>query len=106
MEAFTPHTITSQEELFAELDTRDPGEPLSTSRNTPWTQGCAAVPIRTGTDPSCVALSLPTPDPLKRAQAARVLRNEGFSVLLSLVIGGSNPPPPVAPSTPCIVIPQ
>ncbi|WP_398897933.1 IclR family transcriptional regulator C-terminal domain-containing protein [Streptomyces sp. 3211.6] len=63
MEAFTPHTITNQEELFAELDTRDPGEPLVDLQEYALGTVCAAVPIRTGTDPECVALSLPTPDP-------------------------------------------
>ncbi|MFF4371474.1 IclR family transcriptional regulator C-terminal domain-containing protein [Streptomyces sp. NPDC001594] len=53
MEAFTPHTITSQEELFAELDTRDPGEPLLDLQEYALGTVCAAVPIRTGTDPEC-----------------------------------------------------
>ncbi|WSC82193.1 helix-turn-helix domain-containing protein [Streptomyces virginiae] len=106
MEAFTPHTITSAEELFAELDTRDPGEPLVDLQEYALGTVCAAVPIRTGTDPECVALSLPTPDPLKLAQAARVLRNEAIAVLLALLVGGSNPPPPIASGIPCVVIPQ
>nr|WP_211275176.1 IclR family transcriptional regulator C-terminal domain-containing protein [Streptomyces katrae] len=65
-----PHTITSQEELFAELHTRDPGEPLLDLQEYVLGTVCAAVPIRTGTVSECVALSLPTLDPLKFAQAA------------------------------------
>lgn len=38
-----------------------------------------AVPLRTGTDPECVAPSLPTPDPLRLAQAARVLRSAALA---------------------------
>ncbi|MDX3538926.1 hypothetical protein PV721_32230 [Streptomyces sp. MB09-01] len=65
---------------------------------------CAAVPIRTNTDPECVALSLSTPDPVKLAQADRVLRNEAIAVLLGLFVGGSNPPPPITARIPCVVI--
>ncbi|MGW9374145.1 IclR family transcriptional regulator [Streptomyces xanthophaeus] len=94
MEAFTPHTITSPDVLFTELDTRHPGEPLLDLQEYTLGTVCAAVPIRTGTEPECVALSLPSPDPHKLQQAARVLRNEAIAVLLALLVGGSNPAPP------------
>ncbi|MFD5421808.1 hypothetical protein ACFWJT_27720 [Streptomyces sp. NPDC127069] len=45
------------------------------------------------------------PEPLKLAQAACGLRNEAIAVLLALLVGGSNPPPPIAPNIPCVVIP-
>ncbi|WP_436844048.1 IclR family transcriptional regulator [Streptomyces subrutilus] len=106
MEAFTPHTITSPDVLFAELDTRDPGEPLLDLQEYALGTLCAAVPIRTGPDPECVALSLPSPDPQKLAQAARVLRNEAIAVLLALLVGGSSPSPPAASGIPCVVIPH
>ncbi|MFF3624935.1 hypothetical protein [Streptomyces sp. NPDC002467] len=53
-----------------------------------------------------MALSLPTPDPVKLAQAARVLRNEAIAVLLALLVGGSNPPPPLSTGLHCVVIPR
>ncbi|MFF4498688.1 hypothetical protein [Streptomyces sp. NPDC001546] len=81
MEAFTPHTITSQEELAAELDPRDPGESLVDFQGYAFGAVCAAESIRTGTDPECVAVSLSNPGPLKIAQAARVLRGEAIAVL-------------------------
>ncbi|WP_328959656.1 hypothetical protein [Streptomyces virginiae] len=65
---------------------------------------CAAVPIPTGTEPECVALSLPTPDPHKLRQAAGVLRNEAIAVLLALLVGGTNPTPPRETATPEVVI--
>ncbi|MFZ3492247.1 IclR family transcriptional regulator [Streptomyces sp. 5.8] len=103
MEAFTPHTITSPEVLFNELDTRHPGEPLLDLQEYALGTVCAAVPIRTGTEPECVALSLPTPDPYKLHQAARVLRNEAIAVLLALLVGGITTPPS-DPGVPCAVI--
>lgn len=94
MEAFTPHTITSPEVLFTELDTRHPGEPLLDLQEYALGTVCAAVPIRTGTEPECVALSLPSPDPHKLQQAAHVLRNEAIAVLLALLVGGTSPTSP------------
>ncbi|UUU45203.1 IclR family transcriptional regulator [Streptomyces sp. NBC_00162] len=94
MEAFTPHTITSPEVLFTELDTRHPGEPLLDLQEYALGTVCAAVPIRTGPEPECVALSLPSPDPHKLQQAARVLRNEAIAVLLALLVGGTHPTAP------------
>ncbi|WP_328765580.1 MULTISPECIES: IclR family transcriptional regulator [unclassified Streptomyces] len=91
MDAFTPHTITSQEVLFAELDTRHPSEPLLDLQEYALGTVCAAVPIPTGPEPECVALSLPSPDPHRLRQAAHVLRNEAIAVLLALLVVGSDP---------------
>ncbi|MCX5300324.1 helix-turn-helix domain-containing protein [Streptomyces sp. NBC_00193] len=104
MEAFTPHTITSPDILFNELDTRHPGEPLLDLQEYALGTVCAAVPIRTGPEPECVALSLPSPDPHKLQQAARVLRNEAIAVLLALLVGGAHPTPPTQAAIPCVVI--
>ncbi|MFC9825528.1 IclR family transcriptional regulator C-terminal domain-containing protein [Streptomyces erythrochromogenes] len=54
---FTPHTITSPEVFFDELDDRRPGQPLLDLQEYTLGTVCAAVPIGTGTDPQCVALS-------------------------------------------------
>ncbi|MFE7093033.1 MULTISPECIES: IclR family transcriptional regulator domain-containing protein [Streptomyces] len=104
MEAFTPHTITNPQVLFTELDTRPPGEPLLDLQEYALGTVCAAVPIPTGTEPECVALSLPTPDPHKLQQAARVLRNEAIAVLLALLVGGTTPTPPRETTAPHAVI--
>ncbi|OEJ30154.1 hypothetical protein BGK67_01105 [Streptomyces subrutilus] len=104
MEAFTPHTITSPEALFTEPDTRHPGEPLLDLQEYAPGTVCATVPIRTGTDPECAALSLPSPDPHKLQQAARVLRNEAVAVLLALLVGGAHQVPPSQARVPRVVI--
>ncbi|KPI31493.1 transcriptional regulator, IclR family [Actinobacteria bacterium OV450] len=101
MEAFTPHTITSQEVLFAELDTHHPGEPLLDLQEYALGTVCAAVPIRTGTEPECVALSLPSPDPDRLWQAAHVLRNEAIAVLLALLVAGSDAAPSASNAEEC-----
>ncbi|WTH66332.1 hypothetical protein OHA89_40225 (plasmid) [Streptomyces sp. NBC_01546] len=90
MEQFTPHTITSPEVLFDELDDRRPGQPLLDLQEYTLGTVCAAVPLGTGTDPQCVALSLPTPDPDRLQQAARVLRNEAVAVVLALLVAGDD----------------
>ncbi|MEU9107399.1 hypothetical protein AB0D54_24240 [Streptomyces xanthophaeus] len=82
---------------------RHPGEPLLDLQEYTLGTVCAAVPIRTGTEPECVALSLPAPDPGKLQQAARVLRNEAIAVLLALLVGGSNPAPPRQVGDPRVV---
>ncbi|MFF1481437.1 IclR family transcriptional regulator [Streptomyces sp. NPDC058301] len=105
MEAFTPHTITSQEVLFAELDTRHPGEPLLDLQEYALGTVCAAVPVRTGPEPECVALSLPSPDPDRLCQAAHVLRNEAIAVLLALLVAGSDPRPAAGTAPDCATTP-
>ncbi|WP_425573627.1 IclR family transcriptional regulator [Streptomyces globosus] len=90
MERFTPHTITSREILFDELDDRGPGQPLLDLQEYTLGTVCAAVPIGTGSEPQCVALSLPTPDPDRLQQAARVLRNEAVAVVLALLVAGED----------------
>ncbi|MEU7553145.1 IclR family transcriptional regulator C-terminal domain-containing protein [Streptomyces sp. NPDC044571] len=90
MEQFTPHTITNREILFDELDDRGPGQPLLDLQEYTLGTVCAAVPIGTGTEPQCVALSLPTPDPDRLQQAARVLRNEAVAVVLALLVAGED----------------
>ncbi|WTA24296.1 hypothetical protein OG365_40450 (plasmid) [Streptomyces sp. NBC_00853] len=90
MEQFTPHTITSPEVLFDELDDRWPGQPLLDLQEYTLGTVCAAVPIGTGTEPQCVALSLPSPDPDRLRQAARVLRNEAVAVVLALLVAGGD----------------
>ncbi|MFG2987307.1 IclR family transcriptional regulator C-terminal domain-containing protein [Streptomyces sp. NPDC048258] len=90
MERFTPHTITSQEVLFHELDTRHPGQPLLDLQEYALGTVCAAVPIRTGAEPECVALSSPSPDPHRLRQAAHILQNEAVAVLLALLVAGSD----------------
>ncbi|MFE5861540.1 IclR family transcriptional regulator C-terminal domain-containing protein, partial [Streptomyces virginiae] len=90
MEKFTPHTITSPEVLFDELDDRRPGKPLLDLQEYTLGTVCAAVPIGTGTDPQCVALSLPTADPDRLRQAAHVLRNEAVAVVLALLVAGDD----------------
>ncbi len=99
MEPFTPHTITSPEVLFDELDDRGPGQPLLDLQEYTLGTVCAAVPIGTGTDPQCVALSLPTADPDRLRQAARVLRNEAVAVVLALLVAGNDLRTPTEPST-------
>nr|WP_308369319.1 MULTISPECIES: hypothetical protein [unclassified Streptomyces] len=91
--------MTSQEVLFAELDTRHPGEPLLDLQEYALGTVCAAVPVRTGQEPECVALSLPSPHPDRLWQAAHVLRNEAIAVLLALLVAGSDPAPEPAPAT-------
>ncbi|WP_443059470.1 IclR family transcriptional regulator domain-containing protein [Streptomyces sp. NBC_00435] len=83
MEAFTPHTITSPEVLFSELDTRHPGEPLLDLQEYALGTVCAAVPIRTGTEPECVALSLPSPERCGRARTAALPGGPGVPFCLA-----------------------
>ncbi|MFF1497191.1 IclR family transcriptional regulator [Streptomyces sp. NPDC058304] len=107
MEQFTPHTITSPEVLFDELDDRWPGQPLLDLQEYTLGTVCAAVPIGTGTEPQCVALSLPTPDPDRLQQAARVLRNEAVAVVLALLVAGDDlRTPPTPPATPHVTAPR
>ncbi|WP_327310095.1 hypothetical protein OG730_43785 (plasmid) [Streptomyces sp. NBC_01298] len=54
-----PFVFGADEVLFNELDARHPGEPLLDLQEYALGTVCAAVPIRTGTEPECVALSLP-----------------------------------------------
>ncbi|MFE5861649.1 hypothetical protein ACFQ77_13990, partial [Streptomyces virginiae] len=85
--------------LFDELDDRRPGKPLLDLQEYTLGTVCAAVPIGTGTDPQCVALSLPTADPDRLRQAARVLRNEAVAVVLALLVAGDDLRTPTEPVT-------
>ncbi|MET9694384.1 IclR family transcriptional regulator C-terminal domain-containing protein [Streptomyces sp. NPDC006514] len=97
MEQFTPHTITSPEVLFDELDDRWPGQPLLDLQEYTLGTVCAAVPVGTGTEPQCVALSRPSPDPDRLRQAARVLRDEAVAVVLALIVAGDDLCTPAGP---------
>lgn len=89
---FTSHTLTSQQALFHQLDTRPPNAPLLDLQE--YAQGtvCAAVPITAGPNAECVALSIPVPDPGRLKQAARILQSEAAAVLLALIVAGSTQP--------------
>ncbi|MER7828074.1 IclR family transcriptional regulator C-terminal domain-containing protein [Streptomyces sp. NPDC096097] len=105
MEAFTPpHHHQPPGPLHRTRHPPPPGEPILDLQEYALGTVCAAVPIPTGTEPECVALSLPTPDPHKLQQAARVLRNEAIAVFLALLVGGTNPTPPCETATPHVVI--
>ncbi|MGW8780761.1 IclR family transcriptional regulator [Streptomyces sp. NPDC055796] len=88
---FTAHTITRQEELFRQLDTRRPGAPLLDLQEYAVGTVCAAVPITSGPNAECLALSIPAPDPHRLVQAARILQSEAAAVLLALIVGGTGP---------------
>ncbi|MFJ6478789.1 MULTISPECIES: IclR family transcriptional regulator [unclassified Streptomyces] len=89
---FTPHTLTSQRDLFHQLDDRPPNTPLLDLQEYAIGTVCAAVPITAGPKAECVALSIPVPDPGRLKQAARLLQSEAAAVLLALIVAGSTPP--------------
>ncbi len=90
----TAHTITSEQVLFHQLDARGPGEALLDLQEYALGTVCAAVPITTGPDAECLALSLPGTDPRRLQQAARTLQSEAATVLLALLVtGGAGPEP-------------
>ncbi|MFD6967643.1 IclR family transcriptional regulator C-terminal domain-containing protein [Streptomyces sp. NPDC059979] len=89
---FTTHTLTSQQVLFHQLDTRPPNAPLLDLQEYALGTVCAAVPITAGPNPECVALSIPVPDPGRLKQAARILQSEAAAVLLALIVAGSTRP--------------
>ncbi|MFB6576351.1 IclR family transcriptional regulator [Streptomyces sp. NPDC056402] len=89
---FTPHTLTSQQDLFHQLDDRPPNTPLLDLQEYALGTVCAAVPITAGPKAECVALSIPVPDPSRLKQAARLLQSEAAAVLLALIVAGNTPP--------------
>ncbi|MFJ3723754.1 IclR family transcriptional regulator C-terminal domain-containing protein [Streptomyces sp. NPDC090045] len=89
---FTAHTLTSQQDLFHQLDTRPPNAPLLDLQEYALGTVCAAVPITAGPNAECVALSIPVPDPGRLKQAARILQSEAAAVLLALIVAGSTQP--------------
>ncbi|MEV0416436.1 IclR family transcriptional regulator C-terminal domain-containing protein [Streptomyces sp. NPDC050448] len=91
---FTAHTITRQEDLFRQLDTRRPGSALLDLQEYALGTVCAAVPITSGPNAECLALSIPAPDPYRLAQAARILQTEAAAVLLALIVAGTGPGTP------------
>ncbi|MEV7418033.1 IclR family transcriptional regulator C-terminal domain-containing protein [Streptomyces sp. NPDC089919] len=90
----TAHTITNERVLFHQLDDRMPGEALLDLQEYRLGTVCAAVPITSGPNAECVALSLPAPDPERLRQAARTLQSEAATVLLALLVTGSAPTAP------------
>ena len=92
MARFTSHTLTEQEALFHQLDSRPPNAPLLDLQEYALGTVCAAVPITAGPNAECVALSIPVPDPLRLGQAARILQSEAAAVLLALIVAGSTTP--------------
>lgn len=99
MSRFTSHTVTTQEALFHQLDTRRPGAPLLDFQEYALGTVCAAVPITAGPNAECVALSIPAPDPARLRQAARILQSEAAVVLLALIVAGSSRPAPTRPAS-------
>ncbi|MFJ3925343.1 IclR family transcriptional regulator [Streptomyces sp. NPDC090022] len=89
---FTAHTLTSEQVLFHQLDTRAPGAALLDLQEYALGTVCAAVPITAGPNPECVALSVPAPDPRRLGEAARILQSEAAAVLLALLVAGSTEP--------------
>ncbi|MCX4545923.1 IclR family transcriptional regulator C-terminal domain-containing protein [Streptomyces sp. NBC_01565] len=89
----TEHTLASEQALFQQLDNRRPNAPLLDLQEYAIGTVCAAVPLTSGPNAECVALSLPGPDPHRLRQAARVLQNEAAAVLLALLVSGSAPTP-------------
>ncbi|GAA3061858.1 hypothetical protein GCM10020254_02130 [Streptomyces goshikiensis] len=89
----TEHTLASEQALFRQLDDRRPNAPLLDLREYAIGTVCAAVPLTSGPNAECVALSLPGPDPRRLRQAARVLQNEAAAVLLALLVSGTAPAP-------------
>ncbi|GHI85305.1 hypothetical protein Sxan_26690 [Streptomyces xanthophaeus] len=92
MTRFTPHTLTSREALFQQLDARQPNAPLLDLQEYAIGTVCAAVPITSGPNAECVALSIPVTDPGRLKQAARILQSEAAAVLLALIVAGSTEP--------------
>ncbi|MEU6864534.1 IclR family transcriptional regulator C-terminal domain-containing protein [Streptomyces sp. NPDC046876] len=85
----TPHTVTSERELFHQLDDRLPDEPLLDLQEYALGTVCAAVPITAGPNAECLALSMPAdPDPGLLRRAARILQSEAAAVLLALLVSG------------------
>ncbi|MFE2146283.1 hypothetical protein ACFXA3_31915, partial [Streptomyces sp. NPDC059456] len=87
-------TITRRDDLFRQLDTRLPGAPLLDLQEYAMGTVCAAVPITSGPDAECLALSIPAPERHRLVQAARILRSEAAAVLLALIVAGSAPGTP------------
>ncbi|MGW0753591.1 IclR family transcriptional regulator domain-containing protein [Streptomyces sp. NPDC002587] len=97
---FTSRTLTSHQELFHQLDAREPLQPLLDLQEYAPGTVCAAVPITAGPNAECLALSLPAPDPHRLRQAARILQSEAAAVLLALVMAGGAPSPPTRAGEP------
>ncbi|MGW5848938.1 IclR family transcriptional regulator [Streptomyces sp. NPDC055254] len=93
MARFTSRTLTSRRDLFHQLDTRRPNAPLLDLQEYAIGTVCAAVPITSGPNAECVALSIPVPDPHRLRQAARILQSEAAAVLLALIVAGKDPEP-------------
>ncbi|MFF4456527.1 IclR family transcriptional regulator C-terminal domain-containing protein [Streptomyces goshikiensis] len=89
----TEHTLASEQALFRQLDDRRPNAPLLDLQEYAIGTVCAAVPLTSGPNAECVALSLPGPDPHRLRLAARVLQNEAAAVLLALLVSGTAPTP-------------
>ncbi|MET9885681.1 hypothetical protein ABZZ20_21595 [Streptomyces sp. NPDC006430] len=86
-----------EEDLFRQLDTRRPGVPLLDVQEYAVGTVCAAVPITSGPNAECLALSIPASDPHRLGQAARILQSEAAAVLLCLIIPGAAPGAPRTP---------
>ncbi|NXY98435.1 IclR family transcriptional regulator [Streptomyces sp. BR123] len=92
LDRFTPHTLTSERDLFRELDARLPHEPLLDLQEYAIGTVCAVVPITAGPDAECLALSMPAPEPRRLRQAAGIPQSEAAAVLFALIVSGGAPP--------------
>jgi DNA-binding IclR family transcriptional regulator len=80
----TTRTITSERLLLSRLETQPPGVPVLSLQEYAVGTVCAAVPLTTGADVGCVALSLPVEQAHRLRAAADLLSERAAGVLLTL----------------------
>ncbi|QES52186.1 IclR family transcriptional regulator [Streptomyces venezuelae] len=88
----TACTITDSRVLFNALDAVAPGEPVFDLREYSPGVVCSAVPITTGSEAGCLALSLPALHAHRLPAATGALRRKTVPVLLALLLTGALPP--------------
>ncbi|MER5933494.1 IclR family transcriptional regulator C-terminal domain-containing protein [Streptomyces sp. NPDC002054] len=96
----TASTITDSRVLFNALDAVAPGEPVFDLREYSPGVVCSAVPIATGDEAGCLALSLPALHAHRLPAATGALRRKTVPVLLALLLTGALPPDGAADGSP------
>ncbi|MEV7611718.1 IclR family transcriptional regulator C-terminal domain-containing protein [Streptomyces sp. NPDC089799] len=88
----TARTITDSRVLFTALDSVAPGDPVFDLREYSPGVVCSAVPITTGDEAGCLALSMPAAHAHRLHSATAALRHKTVPVLLALLLTGALPP--------------
>ncbi|MGW5342885.1 IclR family transcriptional regulator domain-containing protein [Streptomyces sp. NPDC004050] len=87
----TQRTITDRAALFDNLDGHGPQAAQFDLLEYSPSEVCFAVPLQTGDDIGCVALSLPAVQRHRLLQAAKILSSRSAGLLLSLLLAATPP---------------